>query len=294
MGNSCRTQDSLDLKILEDANADDAVPMWQHDTNLLKEEAEKRKARREEEAAARKARIQAATDAAEEASKAREAANPSAGEAKKKAQAPKAEAPKVEAPKAEAPKAEAPKAESEETRKGSSVKKKAAPKASASPTTTVQAASPPKTPEQKAKEAALQKQIDEAADLTKDPDLVRYNLEIKIVSARNVVEGDANPFCICTSNGEKASKFKTKVSPQQRTPVWNQASKVHFGEGDSLLFAIMDKDDGPPLAEAELPFNQIVPSGFEGEIELKQASEEAKDGFIKVRVRVQSAFADTN
>eukprot|EP00931_Biecheleriopsis_adriatica_P023238 TRINITY_DN14719_c0_g1_i2.p1 TRINITY_DN14719_c0_g1~~TRINITY_DN14719_c0_g1_i2.p1 ORF type:complete len:428 (+),score=156.66 TRINITY_DN14719_c0_g1_i2:102-1385(+) len=387
--------------------------MWQHDVEAMKEEAAKRKARREEEAAARKARIEEAerlaeadsqkrqeevvgpstakkTTAkkkaapkkapeapapapaavapaaekkeevdevaalkAEAAKKKEEEAKKKGEEAKKKEEAAKAEAAKAEAAKAEpapektptvkkkpAPKAPAGKADApaekneaapaaepaaaepaaaepaadkkaaaesptpapaseEPTQKKSSVKKKAAPKAAekeaeeAAPEKAPEA--PPKTPEQLEKEKKLQQEIDQAIAITKDPNLVRYNLEIKIVSARDVSSGDADPFVTCVTTGRGATKFRTKPSANKTTPVWNQASKMQLGEGESLLFAVLDKDEGANedfLGRATLTFDKIVPSGFEGEILLEESVlGKETEAFLKVRIRVASAVA---
>lgn len=315
--------------------------LWQQDATALKEEADKRRAKREQEAEARKARIEAAQQAADEAMGETAGLNTAAAEAKPAA-SPRQEARKAEAKKEEVKVSAKSKAKKEEAKKeeakGDDTKAadaKKAPETQAETKTDTTKEEPAKDEPQPAakkedlkssakskakkedakdegndksepktaapapvmgeKEAALQKQVDEAIAITKDPDLVKYNLDIKICGARELAPTDADPYAMCSTKGKIALRFRTKTSSQRASPVWNQAGKVQVMHGDSLSFCIYDKENPGPtdhLAKAELVFDQVIPSGFEGEIAL-----EDKDGavsektFIKVRVRVSSAVA---
>eukprot|EP00440_Ansanella_granifera_P030401 gb/GFBE01033028.1/.p1 GENE.gb/GFBE01033028.1/~~gb/GFBE01033028.1/.p1 ORF type:complete len:286 (+),score=123.12 gb/GFBE01033028.1/:1-858(+) len=182
-------------------------------------------------------------------------------------------------------------------KKKAAAKKPAAAKAAA--------AEPPeevkKTPEQVKKEEELKKKIDEAVKGCKDMSQVRYDVEVKCVSARSLrdadwLEGTSDPYCLCEGQGKVKSKFKTKTVSNKENPVWNQAAKMILGHGDTLKFTVNDQDAGKEddlLGDVELPFDKWN-LGFEGELKLLHASDTAKgrDAYLKVRVKVFGAHVE--
>ncbi|CAK9016267.1 unnamed protein product [Durusdinium trenchii] len=123
--------------------------------------------------------------------------------------------------------------------------------------------------------------------------LVRYLLEVKIVSARNIPASDRQQFVVGLARCENPVKFRTKTSSTRDKAVWNQASKLQIGHGDFLTFRVQDKDSEDPMsfiAQAKLQFDLMIPSGFEDELPLEDVSGNKVAGAgLKVRVRVQGA-----
>eukprot|EP00930_Biecheleria_cincta_P073141 TRINITY_DN6045_c0_g1_i2.p1 TRINITY_DN6045_c0_g1~~TRINITY_DN6045_c0_g1_i2.p1 ORF type:complete len:331 (-),score=97.79 TRINITY_DN6045_c0_g1_i2:72-1064(-) len=329
MGNSSTCASQTEGLIEDTTQESEVQQLWQQDASALKDEADKRRARREQEAAARQARIEAAQQAADEAMGAAtttpEPAATKAGVAAPKAAEAKKEEPAQDAPKGEAKKEEVKvsvksKAKKEEPKAddrkevvnatNEQVDSKTATEKDALPPTAKQEevkssakskAEPASAPKAEPaaptneKEAALQKQVDEAVAITKDPDLVKYNLDVKISGARDLTPIDADPYAMCATKGKTALRFKTKTSSQRTAPVWNQAGKVQVMQGDALSFCVFGQENPGPndwIAKAELEFDQVVPSGFEGELALEEKDSAVFDkAFIKVRVRVNSAVA---
>ncbi|CAE8606264.1 unnamed protein product [Polarella glacialis] len=181
----------------------------------------------------------------------------------------------------EAQAAETAKAEAEE----------AAVTASASPKKKATAKRAPKS-----SAAAASVPLPEPKDMTN----ARYELEVKIVSAANLrnadwIAGTSDPYCLCESTGVCKARFRTKVVDDKTDPVWNQAAKLTIAHGEAINFTVNDKDQGKSddlLGWVELPFTQMLPTGFEGELKLKDASDSAKaqNATIKVRVKMLRSF----
>mmetsp|Transcript_12511 Transcript_12511/g.22084 ORF Transcript_12511/g.22084 Transcript_12511/m.22084 type:complete len:288 (+) Transcript_12511:47-910(+) len=247
-----------------------AKPLWL----IEAEEAKALRAIQEEEAAKRVAELAAKKQAEMEA--------------KRKAEEEAAAAAAEEASKEAAPK------------KKAATKKKAAAKAAAQSADVVPVVKK-KTPEELKREAEVKKSIDEATKAASDTSAVRYDVEVKVVSARNLRDADwapgggtSDPYCLCESLGKAKARFKTKTVNDAENPVWNQAAKMQLGQGDTLKFTINDEDTGKEddlLGWSQLKFDQIVPSGFEGELKLRDASDTAKarDAYLKVRVKILGA-----
>lgn len=174
--------------------------------------------------------------------------------------------------------------------------KKAAPKASVKAAATPTSAAPAEPTENEKHAKAI---VDEAHKTTKDMSSLRYELEVKIASARNLrnadwVPGGSDPYCLCEVQGSSKSKFKTKTVENKSDPVWNQGAKLTIARGDSLRFTVFDKDLGKAddlLGWVEIPHEQLLKS-FEGELKLKDSSDTpiTHNAFISVRVKVAKAF----
>ncbi|CAK9016269.1 unnamed protein product [Durusdinium trenchii] len=158
-----------------------------------------------------------------------------------------------------------------------------------------------KTADTESGPSQVQQKIDDAVKQAKEAGDAKFEFEVKCVSARGLrdadwLEGTSDPYCLCEAVGKVKCKFKTKTVNNKENPVWNQAAKMQLCHGDKLKFSIFDQDTGKPddfLGYAELDFNKICPSGFEGELPLKDASDTAakQEAYIKVRVRSLGAVA---
>jgi len=283
----CVAQEGMGTDILDQStaitgNSDAPInaserPMWM----IEAEEAKESKTKQEEEAAVRLAELASQKQAEMEA----------------KAAEQKEEEPKEEA--AEAP----------ATAKATAKKKAASKKAAAKPAAQGAAAEAiidlkkPPTAEEKKKIEELQKKIDDATKKVKDPSTVKYDIEVKAISARDLraaewAEGTADPFCLTETTGELVkSKFKTKTVSNRGAPVWNQAAKMQLAQDDGLKLMVFDQDAGKPdesLGWAELPFSKMVPMGFEGELKLNDSStsDAPQPAYVKVRVKILGVTAE--
>eukprot|EP00930_Biecheleria_cincta_P056171 TRINITY_DN4233_c0_g1_i1.p1 TRINITY_DN4233_c0_g1~~TRINITY_DN4233_c0_g1_i1.p1 ORF type:complete len:287 (-),score=90.43 TRINITY_DN4233_c0_g1_i1:171-1031(-) len=273
----CVAQDVTGADILDQTSSTHATsdapinasqtPMWM----LEAEEAKECKKKQEEEAAVRLAELAAQKQAEMEA----------------KAAEQKQEEAKKEAAKAEAP------ADAKPTAKKKPATKKAA---AAKPADVIDLKKPPTAEEQKKLEE-LKKKIDDTLRIAKDRSAVKYEIEVKAISARDLrdaeyVEGNADPFCLTETTGEVLkSKFKTKTVSNRVAPAWNQAAKMQLAQDDGLWFTVFDQEAGQEdglLGWAELPFSKMVPMGFEGELKLVDSftAETARPAYVKVRVKI--------
>ncbi|CAL1132418.1 unnamed protein product [Cladocopium goreaui] len=292
------------------------LTMWEQDVEAVKEEAAKRQQRREQEAAARQARIEAVEMAAEEGRGGKEVSGATKTKTKTldrtecHAECP-AECPEAPASKNGAPVAdvEMPKAE-ERTKEPA--QEPPAPPALPSPTlasptlpspTLLDSAKP------QAVDGNVQKEIEEVrktvADLPQPTEtcnlrtlsLVRYLLEVKIVSAKNVPAEEKQQFAVGLARCDNAVKFRTKTAATREKAVWNQASKLQIAHGDFLTFRVQDKDSEDPMAfiaRTNLDFDRMLPAGFEDELDLEDTSGNKVAGSVlKVRVRVHGARVAT-
>mmetsp|Transcript_61381 Transcript_61381/g.97310 ORF Transcript_61381/g.97310 Transcript_61381/m.97310 type:complete len:307 (+) Transcript_61381:43-963(+) len=270
------------------------LTMWEQDVEAVKEEAAKRQQRREQEAAARQARIEAAEMAAEEGRRGKEVS----GAAKTKTKPEKAgkEGKTKEAPASKngVPVAEAEMPKAEERTK-EPAQEPTASETLASPTL----ASPTLLDSAKAQavDGVVQKEIEEVRKTVADMSLLRYLLEVKIVSAKNVPAEEKQQFAVGLARCDNAVKFRTKTAATREKAVWNQASKLQIAHGDFLTFRVQDKDSEDPMAfiaRANLDFDRMLPAGFEDELELEDTrGNKAAGSVLKVRVRVHGARVAT-
>ncbi|CAE7383292.1 MCTP1 [Symbiodinium pilosum] len=133
-----------------------------------------------------------------------------------------------------------------------------------------------------------------------------YEIEVSIWKATGLREADivpgmtSDPYCICSVHGKGKSTFTTPTVANDLSPVWNVSARISdFHYGDSLRFAVMDKDFGKTddaLGEVSLPSEKIIPHGFDEWLVLAGAgakgvvSSEADISSIKVSVRVIQKF----
>mmetsp|Transcript_62171 Transcript_62171/g.180274 ORF Transcript_62171/g.180274 Transcript_62171/m.180274 type:complete len:524 (+) Transcript_62171:58-1629(+) len=105
------------------------------------------------------------------------------------------------------------------------------------------------------------------------------------------VNGLSDPYCICEIPGKQGSRIKTPVIKDCLDPVWNHSAQlVGFEIGDSLSFAVLDKDlflKDDVLGRAALS-SEDINNGFIGELELKDAGLGVK---ATLKVRVEISFA---
>lgn len=109
--------------------------------------------------------------------------------------------------------------------------------------------------------------------------LEKVRVKVTINSAaglRNADNGNkSDPYCTVEVQGKKETRVQTKVAHDSLDPVWNQRLEVKdFVPGDSLRFAVFDKDPGVAttdelLGQVVLKSNQIW-SGFEGTVPLTE------------------------
>lgn len=271
------------------------LTMWEHDVEAMKEEAAKRQERREQEAAARQERIEAAEAAAEDGRRGREAG----GSAKPEKAAKSEKAEKTGKPSQDAKPKEAPASKNGTPVKSGTVEMTKAEEQTKEP---AQLASAPDAidksqPLTEAAVSNVQKEIDEVQKGAADQSLVRYLLEVKIVSAKNVPANDKQQFVVGLARCDNAVKFRTKTATTKEKAVWNQASKLQIAQNDFLTFRVQDKDSEDPMsyiARARLEFDRMLPAGFEDELPLEDASGNKVAGaVIKVRIRVQGARVTT-
>jgi len=131
-----------------------------------------------------------------------------------------------------------------------------------------------------------------------------YDLEVKVISANNLrnadwITGTSDPYCLCEATGKLKGKFKTKTIDNKTDPVWNQAARMTLAHGDPMKFTVFDKDDGKEddmLGWFSLPFDKIVPSGFEGDLTLKEASSTAvaQHATLRLRVKILKSYTEEN
>mmetsp|Transcript_32036 Transcript_32036/g.69135 ORF Transcript_32036/g.69135 Transcript_32036/m.69135 type:complete len:324 (-) Transcript_32036:121-1092(-) len=287
------------------------LTMWEQDVEAVKEEAAKRQQRREQEAAARQARIEAVEMAAEEGRGGKEVSGATKTKTKPEKASKEGKTKEAPASKNGAPVAdvEMPKAE-ERTKEPA--QEPPAPPALPSPTlasptlpspTLLDSAKP------QAVDGNVQKEIEEVrktvADLLQPTEtcnlrtlsLVRYLLEVKIVSAKNVPAEEKQQFAVGLARCDNAVKFRTKTAATREKAVWNQASKLQIAHGDFLTFRVQDKDSEDPMAfiaRTNLDFDRMLPAGFEDELDLEDTSGNKVAGSVlKVRVRVHGARVAT-
>eukprot|EP00435_Cladocopium_sp_Y103_P014440 s708_g3.t1 len=143
----------------------------------------------------------------------------------------------------------------------------------------------------------VQKEIEEVRKTVSDLSLVRYLLEVKIVSAKNVPAEEKQQFAVGLARCDNAVKFRTKTAATREKAVWNQASKLQIAHGDFLTFRVQDKDSDDPMAfiaRTNLDFDRMLPAGFEDELPLEDTSGNKVVGSVlKVRVRVHGARVAT-
>lgn len=275
------------------------LTMWEQDVEAVKEEAAKRQQRREQEAAARQARIEAAEMAAEEGRGGKEVSGATKTKTKPEKASKEGKTKEAPASKNGAPVAdvEMPKAE-ERTKEPA--QEPPAPPALPSPTlasptlpspTLLDSAKP------QAVDGNVQKEIEEVRKTVADLSLVRYLLEVKIVSAKNVPAEEKQQFAVGLARCDTAVKFRTKTAATREKAVWNQASKLQIAHGDFLTFRVQDKDSEDPMAfiaRTNLDFDRMLPAGFEDELDLEDTSGNKVAGSVlKVRVRVHGARVAT-
>ncbi|CAE8637960.1 unnamed protein product [Polarella glacialis] len=160
-------------------------------------------------------------------------------------------------------------------------------------------ASAPDSPKAASPKKKTAKKVAKEAEVVIDMSSARYELEVKIVSARDLrnadwITGTSDPFCLCEATGTSKDRFRTKVVSDRTDPVWNQAAKMTVSHGEAIKFTVFDKDVGKAddmLGWVELAFSQMA-TGFESELKLKDSSDSAKasNAALKVRVKVLRSF----
>jgi len=116
-------------------------------------------------------------------------------------------------------------------------------------------------------------------------------LKVVIVGARGVREPDWKPgtgkddaYCTCEIPAKPGSKFQTGINRDAANPVWDHSAEVQgYAPGDALQFAVRDKEH--QLGTAVLQGDQVMPSGFEGELPLSDTGKGVK-AFLEVKVSV--------
>jgi len=127
-------------------------------------------------------------------------------------------------------------------------------------------------------------------------------LQVIIVSASGLRNADhlpgqglSDPYCVCQIPGKPASRFQTKVVDDSLDPVWEHVQEVQgYTIGDSLDFVVWDKDPGTSgdlLGRAKLAGSQFYPSGFDGEVELKDAGKGFRP-LLKLKVNVYATIME--
>lgn len=100
-------------------------------------------------------------------------------------------------------------------------------------------------------------------------------IRVTIVGAIDLRKADASghsdPYCECFVPGKKKMHFKTDVIQNTENPAWECSHKfMDFAPDDYIVFQVWDSDTAgeDQLGRCELDYENIFPSGFEGELEL--------------------------
>lgn len=126
------------------------------------------------------------------------------------------------------------------------------------------------------------------------PEPAPLDITVNVISASNLrkadVTGSSDPFVECEILGKSDKKFKTPVVKKTTDPTWDFSERFKgFDEGDKMEFRVYDDDMGGAkkdlLGKALLPFKDVFPKGFEGELELTDIGD-AKDSKLKVKIVV--------
>jgi len=154
-----------------------------------------------------------------------------------------------------------------------------------------------------AQEAASAATGTEATETEDTPDMsqLKHDLELTIVSAKGLRDADwapgtgkSDPYCVCTVSGKEVAR--TPTISDQLNPVWNMKMQLSAISSTEILeFKIFDDDVGvdEPLGRIELPVAKALPSGFQGELKLKETSLTAKavNSFLTVKVSILKSSA---
>mmetsp|Transcript_58990 Transcript_58990/g.140856 ORF Transcript_58990/g.140856 Transcript_58990/m.140856 type:complete len:873 (-) Transcript_58990:148-2766(-) len=120
-------------------------------------------------------------------------------------------------------------------------------------------------------------------------------IKVKIISARGLPKASGwlarldtvDPYCQCCVVDKPGSMFQTRVIKSVSDPVWNHEGYIsEFYYGDALNFTLWDKDQlttDDLIGSVNLESESIYPSGFDGELDIKDASG-SKKGSLKVKV----------
>ncbi|OLQ14544.1 Tricalbin-3 [Symbiodinium microadriaticum] len=130
------------------------------------------------------------------------------------------------------------------------------------------------------------------------------SLHLEVLSARGLRDADwlpgskgSDPFCEVTVPG-KSFFFKTEVIEDTRDPVWNASTELAVSPTDVLHFAVFDMDKkkkSDRLGHVTLEVAKVLPEGFDGELQLLEASstkwggEKNVKAFLQLRVAVQKS-----
>jgi hypothetical protein len=126
------------------------------------------------------------------------------------------------------------------------------------------------------------------------PEPAPLDITVNVVSASNLrkadVTGSSDPFVEVEVLGKDKMKFKTPVVKKSLDPEWDFSERFKgFDEGDKMQFTVYDDDMGGAkkdlLGKALLPYKDVFPKGFEGELELTDIGD-AKDSKLKVKISI--------
>eukprot|EP00930_Biecheleria_cincta_P099329 TRINITY_DN90966_c0_g1_i1.p1 TRINITY_DN90966_c0_g1~~TRINITY_DN90966_c0_g1_i1.p1 ORF type:complete len:705 (+),score=143.90 TRINITY_DN90966_c0_g1_i1:91-2205(+) len=142
-------------------------------------------------------------------------------------------------------------------------------------------------------------QTDETAK-GNDTSKTAFELAVTLCSADGLRVADygskSDPYAVCEVKGKGKSHFKTKTNWNTQNPVWHETGTIKdFHYGDILHFYVKDKDfftADDPLGRVELCTGQIIPGGYEGDLQLIDtgASTEAGNSYISVKIKVVKRY----
>lgn len=132
-------------------------------------------------------------------------------------------------------------------------------------------------------------------------DKTAYELAVTICSADGLRKADvsskSDPYTTVAVKGKGKSTFKTKTAWNNQNPVWQETGTIKdFHHGDSLHFDVKDKDfftADDPLGRIELSTAQLIPGGYEGDLQLVDtgADTEAGNAYLTVRIKVVKRYS---
>lgn len=135
-----------------------------------------------------------------------------------------------------------------------------------------------------------------------DTSKTAFELAVTVCSADGLRNADfiskSDPYCTCEVKGKGKSSFKTKTAWNNANPVWQETGTIKdFHYGDSLHFYVKDKDfltADDPLGRIELSTAQIIPGGYEGDLQLVDTGGRPASGsnsYITVRIKVLKRYS---
>lgn len=127
------------------------------------------------------------------------------------------------------------------------------------------------------------------------------SIVVKILGAKGLRNADpagfgvSDPYCVCEVVGRPDTKFQTKVVDNCLDPRWDHLALISlFAKGDSLEFAVYDKDKWPKsddlLGKVKFPGACLPRDGFRGELALVDPC--AKSGCPEPRLELEILFGD--